>query len=131
MKYTLRKELATEEQEELKRKDREYYYATKPKRNSLRRENYKENKPRYYLNNKRSVLKAKYGLAWSEYQEMFERQNGVCAICKGTEEDRMLAVDHNHETDIVRGLLCGTCNRALGLFKDSPELLQVAKEYVS
>lgn len=132
MKYTLRKELPEEEQEELKRKDREYYYATKPVRNELRKENYKQNKKRYFINNKKSVLKAKYGLSWEEYQEMFESQNGVCAICKESEEGRMLSVDHKHdETEKIRGLLCGTCNRALGLFKDDPELLQAAKEYVS
>lgn len=131
MKQT-RKELSKEEQELLRRKDREYYHLIRETRLSDRKQAYKENKPRFLFNNKKSVLKTKYGLSWEEYQEMFENQNGVCAICKQSENGRMLSVDHKHdETNRVRGLLCGSCNRALGLFKDDPTLLQAAKEYVS
>lgn len=132
MKRSLRKELSFEKQEELRKKDRIYYRLNQSKRNEDRRKAYKIHKPRFLFRNKKSVLRVKYGLSWEEYQDMFERQNGVCAICEKTEEGRMLSVDHKHdETGKVRGLLCGSCNRALGLFKDDPELLQRAKEYVS
>lgn len=57
---------------------------------------------------------------------------GRCEIC-GAEErllKRQLCIDHNHETDIVRGLLCGSCNMGLGHFRDSLKLLQAAQEYL-
>ena len=63
-------------------------------------------------------------------------QEGKCAICGRTgEEPAMryggrLVLDHNHTTNEIRGLLCGSCNIGLGHFKDSPELLQKAKEYL-
>jgi len=81
----------------------------------------------------RRNLLSKYGLTMEQYAKLLEQQGGVCAICKG-EETRAapvnLAVDHDHETGEVRGLLCSNCNRALGLFKDSAENLEKAARYL-
>lgn len=120
--------------EQKRENGRRYYHEvlkTNPKYKERQALKYRQNQKAYYRVNRKSILKNKYNLTWEEYEEMFEEQNGVCAICKGTEEGRMLAVDHNHTTGEVRGLLCGSCNRALGLFKDDPKLLEIAKEYVS
>ena len=67
---------------------------------------------------------------------MLEKQNGVCKICgdkETTSENgvtRRLAVDHCHSTGKVRGLLCGKCNKSLGGFKDSKELLLKVINYL-
>jgi len=63
---------------------------------------------------------------------LLEEQNYSCAICGIQEEEltKKLAVDHNHETNIVRGLLCNGCNLGLGQFKDSVVLLSFAIEYL-
>lgn len=78
------------------------------------------------------VLKAQYGISLEEYNELFQNQEGRCAICKKhqTELKRVMAVDHCHMTGKVRGLLCGPCNMGLGYFKESSVLLAVAKEYL-
>lgn len=82
-------------------------------------------------------LKTVFGITVDEYNQMLERQNGLCAICRNPEtavrSGRVLplSVDHDHETGVVRALLCGNCNAGLGQFKDSPELLTLAALYVS
>lgn len=59
---------------------------------------------------------------------MLEEQGGLCAICGNPLE--VPCVDHDHETNQVRGLLCNPCNRGLGLFKDKPETLRSAAAYI-
>lgn len=72
-----------------------------------------------------------FGVDDSTYQGMLESQQGVCAICKGTNKNgKALAVDHNHATGDIRGLLCISCNTALGKFRDSEELLLRAINYL-
>ena len=68
------------------------------------------------LAERRRKLKQKYGLTPEEYNRMFENQSGCCAICKKHQSEfkRRLAVDHDHGTGQVRGLLCGACNVLLG-----------------
>lgn len=70
-----------------------------------------------------------YGMTEAEYEDLLCGQCGVCAIC-GTNPEGRLAVDHNHDTKRVRGLLCRPCNSAIGLLKDSPEILRRAVEYL-
>ena len=71
----------------------------------------------------------KFGLTVEAYDVLDRQQNHVCAICH-TRQKRRLAIDHDHETGIVRGLLCDLCNRGLGYFKDVPERLRLAAEYL-
>lgn len=66
------------------------------------------------------MLETKYNLSLAEYDEMLSAQDGSCAICrKVPKPDKCLAVDHDHVTGKVRGLLCGNCNRGIGYFRDS------------
>ena len=73
-----------------------------------------------------------YGMLPADYDRWLEAQNYECAICGTHTEDlpKALAVDHNHRTGNVRGLLCGSCNAGLGMFKDDPERLEEAIRYL-
>lgn len=77
-------------------------------------------------------LKRLYGITPEDYNKMFEEQEGCCAICGShqSEQKRPLCVDHCHETKVVRGLLCDSCNMGLGKFFDSPLLLENAIKYL-
>lgn len=86
---------------------------------------------------KNNMLKKQYGITLEEYTSMANSQDGVCAICGSpeysTDKDggpRMMAVDHCHTSKKVRALLCAKCNKALGAFNDSPELLRKAAAYI-
>ena len=77
-----------------------------------------------------------YGLTVEQYEAMVEAQGGLCAACGQPETHRYrsgevtrLAVDHDHETDAIRGLLCQRCNSALGRFGDSAELIEALAAY--
>ena len=77
-------------------------------------------------------LISKYGITEDDYIEMLEQQDFKCLIC-GTEADqqnRALAVDHCHETGVVRGLLCQKCNIGIGHFNDDIQLLAKAIQYL-
>lgn len=90
--------------------------------------------PEYHKN---LFLRRTYGISAADYNAMLAEQAGVCAICSKPESMEIrgsvvaLAVDHDHETGAVRGLLCAPCNRALGMFQDSPALLDAAKAYLA
>jgi hypothetical protein len=72
----------------------------------------------------------RYGLTPEEYDLMLVLQDGLCAICHRPPTDIKLAVDHDHETGTVRGLLCPSCNNGLGRFRDDPALLTRAADYL-
>lgn len=76
---------------------------------------------------------AKYDMTEEEYMNMKQRQDNKCAICGNTilENGTELTIDHDHNTGRVRGLLCFSCNIGIGMFKDSPYLLQQAISYLS
>ena len=73
---------------------------------------------------------AKYGLTALDFEEMSRVQSGVCAICGEPPGPRRLAVDHDHHTGTIRGLLCFRCNVGLGYFRDDPERLLRAVSYL-
>ena len=78
----------------------------------------------------------RFGLYPGQYEEMFADQDGRCAICGQPETRKVkgklisLAVDHDHETGQVRGLLCNMHNRMLGFAGDDVEILRVAVRYL-
>ena len=85
-------------------------------------------------------LRLLYGITVKDYDRILSMQNGRCAlapICRNNGSHKLkngkmarLAVDHDHETSLVRGLLCLNCNRGLGYFKNSPALLRKAADYL-
>jgi hypothetical protein len=77
--------------------------------------------------------KSKYGVSLEQWQAMFDKQGGRCAGCMilfGKERRNIPCIDHNHETGVFRGLLCHSCNRSLGLLKESITTLQTLILYL-
>jgi hypothetical protein len=86
---------------------------------------------------KRSVTK--FGLTLDQFEDLKRKQRGACAICgasvgnargRGGGPSR-LAIDHDHSTGIVRGLLCIRCNTGIGLFEERVDLLEATRRYLS
>ncbi len=79
----------------------------------------------------------KIDLTFDEFKAMLNEQKGLCAIC-GKEETlkhqsgtpRLLCIDHDHDTNVVRGLLCQKCNSAIGFFNDDSDIIMRAAEYL-
>ncbi len=79
-------------------------------------------------------LQRRFGVTHTEYENMLKSQNGACAICKKfrlNKGKKHMAIDHCHKTGKVRGVLCHICNRGLGMFDDSQDLLTQAIEYLA
>jgi len=78
-------------------------------------------------------LRWQYGITISDYTRLLESQGWCCAICRtvesGTKSGRFV-VDHDHKTGKVRGLLCSDCNCGLGLYRDNPDYLVSAAQYL-
>jgi hypothetical protein len=72
----------------------------------------------------------RFGITLADYERMAEGQEHKCAICRQPDNRRRLEVDHCHQTKRVRGLLCGSCNRTLGMFEDRQEWLDSASRYL-
>lgn len=78
----------------------------------------------------RSRLKTTYGLSKEEADWVLD-YDGACFLCGGYSSDgKRLHVDHCHETGKVRGLLCNHCNRGVGCFRDQPDLMRMAADYL-
>ncbi len=83
------------------------------------------------ISDRKSHLKRRFGLTLEQYDDMLRSQGGGCALCKRpARPGKALHVDHDHETGRVRGLLCFTCNNALGDFEDEPARLRAAIAYL-
>lgn len=84
-------------------------------------------------------LRRRFGIDVEAYDAMMKQQGGACAICGKTEQGQVskrtgkphrLSVDHCHNSERVRGLLCVNCNRALGYFSDDTDRLNAAIAYL-
>lgn len=83
--------------------------------------------------NRENWLKRNYGISQEDYARMLAEQGGKCAICSLDEANSVwgrLAVDHDHQTGKIRGLLCSPCNTGIGNFKDNVDRLNRALEYL-
>lgn len=77
-----------------------------------------------------AAIQRRYGLTMEQFFTLYDGQDRTCPICcEGLMLDEV-QVDHDHSTGDVRGILCGHCNKALGLLKDSPEALRRAIAYL-
>lgn len=82
------------------------------------------------LSRYRAQLKHRFGITPEDVNRMFHEQGGRCGICRQTREK--LDIDHNHETGVVRGLLCRRCNsRILAFFENDPERLPRLLEWMN
>jgi hypothetical protein len=82
-------------------------------------------------NRRKKLALKKFGINFDQFDQMLKDHNEVCAVCGNKDRNgRALAVDHCHTTNKIRGLLCTDCNTALGLLKDSKELLTSALKYL-
>ncbi len=123
------------DKKERKAYNKTYHQANKEKKISMASVWQKANKDKHRRNQRKSILKRKYGLTLQEYLAMYKSQGGRCAICGEAKESQLttkevLHVDHCHKTGKTRGLLCTKCNKGLGLFTDSVENLNKAIIYL-
>lgn len=113
--------------EEIKRKSREYYHNNKETSRAVQR----VGRLKFPRKVKSSQLQIKYGITLEEYEKKLLAQNGQCQICqRPIPIGRNSHLDHDHLTGKLRDFLCRDCNFGLGRFKDQPELLRKAAEYL-
>lgn len=114
--------------DKLRAHKRAYYEANKEKIRARRLAYYGGNKEMFALHQRKSALKLKYNMTLADFDELAAKQSWLCLICnKGSEK---LVVDHDHVTGHIRGLLCNTCNMAIGMLGDSPDRLRQAAMYI-
>lgn len=89
---------------------------------------------RFYNRKQKRLLR--YGITDDQFLALYDEQNGLCAICNQPEtsiiygQPKTLAIDHDHQSGKVRGLLCSNCNNGLGRFMDDISRLEKAAEYL-
>jgi len=98
-----------------------------------KRQRYRTHRSEVRRHHRNSYLRTTYGIEPEEYDRRLAEQGDRCAVCPATEPGRgkkYFPVDHCHETGRIRGLLCDRCNRAIGLLRDDPDLLETAARYL-
>lgn len=90
------------------------------------------NPERWKAKRHRNMLKEKFGLQKKDYDLMYEKQKGKCAICEIHQSnlEKKLFVDHCHSSNKIRGLLCQKCNFMIGQASDSVDILLKAISYL-
>jgi hypothetical protein len=128
--------------ETVRAKDRERYQEHKEERNASSKRHYADHRQEYIdmaekwhreHPEKANGYYRKYhtGCSPELFQAFNEKQGGKCAICGGVNDrGHALCADHDHETGIIRGLLCRTCNLGIGHLRDDPTLMRKAAEYI-
>jgi hypothetical protein len=95
----------------------------------------KRNPTKFMGEARKRQLKFKYNLTQEDFSYLLGKQMCMCAACgivmtTTPRKTNSCVVDHNHSTNKVRGLLCDACNRVLGIVHDSPDRLELLKEYL-
>lgn len=84
------------------------------------------------LTNRKACYQLRYGITVDDYNQLFQEQQGRCKTCNKHQselKDR-LNIDHDHQTGKIRGLLCRSCNHALGLIEENIIILENMKQYL-
>ena len=117
-------------------KDKKKEAAFRKKWNEENRDKMVAYRKEYFVRNANRIRQAyllrRFGITEEQYEELLNKQDGRCAVCLRHQSDfsRRMAVDHNHKTGEIRGLLCNFCNhRVVGKHNDS-ELLRRAADYL-
>lgn len=106
---------------------------TKAKERNSRPENIEKRASKYARDKHQQRdkhLRKRFGITLLDYNSLLEQQHGVCAICGKTDKRKSLAVDHDHITGQVRGLLCGRCNPALGFILENSNYANQLIKYI-
>lgn len=126
-------ERAKEIQKNYKKNNPEKYKASQKKYRDTHKEEihqrfveYKAGHPEVVRDNH---IRSRYGISIDDYNKIFIKQDGRCAIC-GENQSERLAIDHDHITGEIRGLLCRKCNLMLGYSGDNPGILRSAASYI-
>ena len=99
-----------------------------------------KNRKKRTIQARNSYLKKKYNISNEEYYSLYNKQNGKCAICfqcieiilnKRGNNSNSCHLDHDHKTGKIRGMLCHSCNNALGHFKDNTKIMLQAVKYIT
>lgn len=116
------------------------YYYDNPEKAKIKNDSQKENRQLFYssdkgvISSRKAHLKRKFNITLEDYNQLSEAQNNLCKICNKPElstRNKVLCVDHCHKTGKIRGLLCSTCNRAIGLLGENKENLLKAIKYLN
>ena len=91
---------------------------------------YQQNKAKCNTATRRNHLRTKYGMTEEDYRAMLIGQDGICLICSQELSKTRPVIDHCHMTQQVRGILCDSCNIAIGKFRDDPDILRKAIKYL-
>lgn len=125
------------------RKERSEYHKDKNRNDSLagfckkcliaKNKKWRENNPEKMKERRATRIwyrrKISYGLTKEQFFEIIKNQEEKCAICR-TGIDQNCHVDHCHNTNVVRGLLCNNCNTGIGMLQDSLDILKAAINYL-
>lgn len=117
----------------LKASQARYLEANRDQLNAKHRERYRTD-PEYrrrHQDRNRAARLRKLGLTPEDWRDILDEQGGGCAICGRSPRVTKMVVDHDHKTGLVRGLLCGSCNKGLGMFRDRPDLVAEAADYLT
>lgn len=115
--------------------ERRAYYLDNREAHIERAKQWKKDNPERWREIARDYARRKrwgiYGITEEDFVRLMEACDGKCEVCSvELDESVGVAVDHDHSTGAVRGMLCGPCNRGIGLLKDDPARLDAAAAYL-
>jgi len=111
-------------------KGKRYYLKHIPEDRERSRRYRLKNKERLKQINWKGRIKYDFGITPEEYNLLLNLQKGKCAICEKPPTIRRLDIDHNHSTGIIRGLLCRSCNRFLGIIENNIIMMNKLDSYL-
>lgn len=131
------RELRLRNPEKARELGRKHYAANRDKRNEQTKRSRKKHKEKWDAYMREYSLKKKFGITQAQFDRMLAEQNGTCALCDSTSSGkqngraRRLAVDHNHTTRQLRGLLCTQCNAAIERLETVQDWHEKALRYLA